>query len=60
MEGPQDGHAAHELLRTCQLKRRVHKRVRRQGVPDAATDAQQRERVRREQKIPGSFREYKA
>ena len=46
MEGPQNGHTAHEYPGICQFLPRVHKVIRKQGVPNAAINAQQREKVR--------------
>ena len=48
MEGPQNGHTAHEIPGICQLLPRVHKVIHREGVPNAAINAQQREEVRME------------
>ena len=48
MEGTQNGQADDELSRIRELLSRVHKRIRRQSLPDAATDAQQREEIRME------------
>ena len=45
LEDPQNRQAAPELLGTCQLLPRLHERISRQGVPNAATNAQQREEV---------------
>ena len=45
MERPQDGHTIDELPRICELMSVVHKRIRRQSLSDAATDAQKREEV---------------
>ena len=46
MESPQNGHIAQEFAGICQLLPRIHQRIRRQGVPNAAIKAQQREEVR--------------
>ena len=48
MEGPQNGHTAHELPRVCQLLPGVYKRICGIGVSDVEADAQQREKVRME------------
>ena len=48
MTDHQNGHATHELPGICQLLSPVRKKIRRQGVPNAATNAQQREEVRME------------
>ena len=60
MEGSQNGHTAPELPRVCQLLARVHKRIRRQGVPHAETDEQQRKEVRMERRISSCLREHEA
>ena len=46
MEGPQNGHVAHELPGIPELLSRINKRMRRESPPDAATDEQQREEIR--------------
>ena len=40
MKSFNDRHAAYEISRICQFLTSVHKRIRRQGVPDDTTDAQ--------------------
>ena len=60
MEAPQNGHTAHELPGICQLLPLVHKRIRRQNLPYAATEGQQKEKLRLERKGSGNLRENKA
>ena len=48
MEGHQNGHAAHELPGIFQILPRVHQRIHTKGVPNAETNAQQRQEFRME------------
>ena len=44
MESPQKNHTADELPRICKILLKVHKRLRRKSLPDAAADEQQRKK----------------
>ena len=59
MESPQNGHTAPELPRVCQLLPRIHKRICGQGVSDAEADAQQGEKVRRNDEAQVAFENIK-
>ena len=48
MKGTQNGHAADEFSRICKLLSRFHETIRRQSLPDAAADAQQRKEIKKE------------
>ena len=59
MEGSQNGRTTHELPRVCQLLPLVHKKICRQGVPHAETDAQQEKKFEWNEEAQAAFENIK-
>ena len=59
MEGPHYGNAAYELPEICELLPQVHSRIRRKSLPNAASDVQQRKKVRWNERAQEAFENIK-